>query len=411
MGKQNDNIITVIDLGSAKTVVLVVETTDAGLRYRGHGIAESAGTRRGVVVDLDAASKSVSVAVAAAEKSCGLPLGSAVVGISGPHIRSVNSHGVISLGSRARELTNADVQAAGDRAREITMPEDREILHLLQQEFVVDDTDGVPHPVGMIGRQLEVRVHVITAAHSALQNVVTALNRAGMSVEDTIYEALACADSVLRRDERELGAAVIDIGAATADICVVQEDVVIHTGVVPLGGNNFTRDVAYGLETPLPDAESLKRQFGCSMVTRINEQNEIEVPSVGDRPPRMMRQRDLGEILEPRARELMELLRDNLRHAGVLEMLGGGIILTGGAARLLSLTESCEDILRRPARIGVPMGMAQLPVELQEPEFSAAIGMVFYTQRARVFKNKEDSGFGARLRSLFARGYTDGYKN
>ena len=254
-----------------------------------------------------AAGKSVSEAVVRAETSSGLALESAVVGISGPHIRSVNSHGVISLGSRPRELTSADVQAAGDKAREIPMPEDREILHLLQQEFVVDEQDGVRQPVGMLGRQLEVRVHVITAAHSAVQNVVTALNRAGMHVEDTVYEALACSESVLRRDERELGAAVIDIGAGTADIAVVQEDVVIHSGVVPLGGINFTRDVAYGLETPLVDAESLKRQFGCSMVTRIAEQNEIEVPSVGDRPPRMMRQRDLGEILQPRACELMEL--------------------------------------------------------------------------------------------------------
>lgn len=407
MGTRNENIITVIDLGSAKTVALVVETTEAGLRYRGHGMAPSGGTRRGVIVDLTTASRSVAEAVTRAEQASELALESAVVGISGPHIRSVNSHGMISLGARPRELTAADVQAAGDRAREIPLPEDREILHLLQQEFVVDQQDGVRQPVGMLGRQLEVRVHVITAAHSAVQNVITALNRAGMQVEDTVYEALACSESVLRRDERELGAAVIDIGANTADICVVQEDVVIHSGVVPLGGINFTRDVGYCLETPLIEAENLKRQFGCALVTRIAEQNEIEVPSVGDRPSRMMRQRELGEILEPRARELMELLRDNLRHAGVLEMLGGGIVLTGGGARLLSLTESCEDILRRPTRIGLPMGMAQLPVELQEPEFAAAIGLVFYTQRTRVLKSKEETGFGARLRALFARGYVN----
>jgi len=407
MGTRNENIITVVDLGSAKTIALVVETTEAGLRYRGHGIAPSGGTKRGVVVDLEQAGKSVSDAVNRAENSCGLSLGSAVVGISGAHIRSVNSHGVISLGARAREITTADVEAAVDRAREIAMPEDREILHLMQQEFLVDGQDGVRQPVGMLGSQLEVRVHVITAAQSAVQNVVNALNRAGMAVEDKIFEGLACCDAVLRRDERELGAAVIDIGAATCDIAVVQEEVVVHSGVVPLGGINFTRDVAYGMETPLLDAESLKRQFGCSMVTRIAEGTEIEVPSVGDRPPRMMRQRELGEILEPRARELMELCRDNLRHAGVLETLGGGIILTGGGARLLSLTESCEDILRRPARIGLPMGMAQLPVELQEPEFSTAIGMVFYTQRARVLRNKEETGFGARLRALFARGYAE----
>ena len=404
MGKRNDNIITVIDLGSAKTFVLVVETTDVGLRYRGHGLAPSGGTRRGVIVDLETAGRSVSEAVARAEKSSGLSLESAAVGISGPHIRSVNSRGAVSLGSRAREINAADIQAAGDRAREFTMPEDREILHLLQQEFVVDDQDGVRHPVGMLGRQLEVRVHVITATHSEVQNVVTTLNRAGMAVEDTIYEALACSESVLRRDERELGAAVIDIGAGTTDLCVVQEDVVVHSGVVPLGGINFTRDVAYGLETPLIDAEHLKRQFGSSMVTRIAEQNEIEVPSVGDRPPRMMRQRDLGEILQPRAVELLEMCRDHLKHAGVLDMLGGGVILTGGGARLTSLTESCEDILRRPTRIGLPMGIAQLPAELQEPEFATAIGMVFYTQRARVLKNKEELGFGARLRALFARG-------
>jgi len=407
MGGRNENIITVIDLGSAKTLALVVETSEQGLRYRGHGMAPSAGTRRGVIVDLDSAARSVSEAVARAESSSGLALESAVVGVSGPHIRSVNSHGVISLGSRPRELTSSDVQAAGDRAREFPLPEDRSILHLLQQEFVVDEQDGVCHPVGMLGRQLEVRVHVITAVHSAVQNLVTALNLAGMVVEDTVYEALACSEAVLRRDERELGAAVIDIGAGTSDICVVQDDVVIHTGVVPLGGVNFTRDVAYGLETPLIDAEALKRQFGCSMVTRIPGQNEIEVPSVGERPARMMRQRELGEILEPRARELMVMLRDNLRHAGVLDMLGGGIVLTGGGARLNRLTETCEDILRRPTRVGLPMGMAQLPGELQEPEFSTAIGMVFYTQRARVMKAKEESGFGARLRALFARGVKD----
>ncbi|MDR3764403.1 MAG: cell division protein FtsA [Acidobacteriota bacterium] len=404
MGKRYDNIITVIDLGSAKTVVLVVETTDVGLRYRGHGVAPSGGTRRGVIVDLETASRSVSEAVARAEQACGLSLESAVVGISGPHIRSLNSRGGVAMGSRAREITQADIQAAGDRAREITMPDDREILHLLQQEFVVDELDGVRQPVGMMGRQLEVHVHVITAMHSAVQNVISTLNRAGMEVEDTVYEALAAAESVLRRDERELGAAVIDIGAGTSDICVVQEDVVVHSGVVPLGGINFTRDVAYGLETPLLEAENLKRQFGCSMVTRIAEQNEIEVPSVGDRPPRMMRQRDLGEILQPRAVELMEMCRDMLKHAGVLDMLGGGIILTGGGARLASLTESCEDILRRPTRIGLPLGIAQMPAELQEPEFATAIGMVFYTQRTRVLRNKEEMGFGARLRALFARG-------
>lgn len=405
MGKRNENIITVIDLGSAKTVALVVEASESGLRYRGHGLAASSGTRRGVIVDLDSAAQSVSEAVVVAEKACGVALEEAAIGISGPHIRALNSQGIISLGSRPRELTQADVQAAGDRAREIPLPEDREILHLLQQEFVVDDQDGVKQPLGMLGRQLEVRVHVITAQHSAVQNVVTSLNKAGMRVEDTVYEALAASEAVLRRDERELGAAVVDIGAGTTNIAVVQDDVVIHSAVLPLGGINFTRDVAFGLETSLHDAENLKRQFGCAIATRINEQTEIEVPSVGERPPRMLQQRVLAEILEARAGELLELLRDNLRHAGVLDMLGGGVVLTGGGAKLISLVESCEDLLRRPTRVGLPMAVAQLPAELQAPEFATAIGMVFYTQRARVLKGQEEeeAGFGARLRALLAR--------
>ena len=407
MGTRNENIITVIDLGSAQTVALVVETTETGLRYRGHGVAPSGGTRRGVITDLEQARRSVTEAVRRAEESSGLTLESAVVGISGPHIRSVNSQGAIALGEKAREITAEDMQAAGDRAREIAMPEDRTILHLLTQEFVVDDQDGVRQPLGIMARQLEVRVHVITAAESAAQNVVTALNRASMTVDDRVFEGLACSDAVLRRDERELGAAVIDVGAGTTEILVVRDDVVIHSGVVPLGGINFTRDVAYGLETPLVEAEKLKREFGCALLSLVNEQNEIEVPSVGERPPRMMRQRDLGAILEPRARELMELVRDHLQHGGVLDALGGGVILTGGGALLSGLAEVCEEVLRRPTRLGVPLGMSQLPGELQAPEFSTAIGMVFYTQRARVLKHRESGGLGARLRAIFAREATE----
>ena len=407
MGTRNENIITVIDLGSAKTVALVVETTETGLRYRGHGVAPSGGTRRGVIVDLEQARRSVHEAVRRAEETSGLTLESAVVGISGPHIKSVNSQDAIALGEKAREITAEDMQAVGDRAREIAMPEDRAILHLLTQEFVVDEQDGVRQPLGILARQLEVRVHVITSAESAAQNVVTALNRAGMTVDDRVFEGLACSDAVLRRDERELGAAVIDVGAGTTEILVVRDDVVIHSGVVPLGGINFTRDVAYGLETPLVEAEKLKREFGCALLSLVNEQNEIEVPSVGERPPRMMRQRDLGGILEPRARELMELVRDHLQRGGVLDALGGGVILTGGGALLNGLAEVCEEVLRRPTRLGVPLGMSQLPGELQAPEFSTAIGMVFYTQRARVLKHRESGGLGARLRAIFAREATE----
>jgi len=282
------------------------------------------------------------------------------------------------------------------------MPEDREVLHVLPHEFLVDAQDGIRDPIGMVGQRLEANVHVVTSSMAATQNLVTAANKAGIHVDDTVFEALACADSVLQTDERELGVCLADIGAGSTDIIVFYEGVVIHTGAVPVGGDHFTNDVAVGLRTPIPAAENIKKMFGCAMVTRIPEGNEIEVPSVGDRPSRLMQQRMLGEILEPRSRELMELLREHLRQAGVYELLGAGVVFTGGASRLNSLIETSEDILRRPARLGYPVPIAKLPSELLEPEFSTAIGMILYGHRARQARTNIDRGFGARLRALFA---------
>jgi cell division protein FtsA len=255
----------------------------------------------------------------------------------------------------------------------------------------------------MLGRQLEVRVHMISAATSAVQNIITVMNRAGIHVDDTVYEVLACSDAVLRTDERELGICICDIGAGSSDVIVFHEGVVVHTAVIPIGGDHFTNDVAVGLRTPLADAEKIKRQFGCAIVTSIPESTEIEVPSVGDRPSRLVPQRFLGEVLEPRARELVYMLRDNLCQAGVIEMLGSGVVLTGGGARLPGLIETAEDILRCPARIGLPIPMAKLPALLGEPEFATVIGMVFYAHRTQVLKVREEQGLGRRLRSLFAR--------
>ncbi len=297
MGKLNSNLLTAIDVGSAKTCALVAEITDSGLRYCGHGITESRGSRKGLIVDLERAVASVQKAVEEAENACGAPIEHALVGVAGAHVRGVNSQGGIVLGSRAREITREDIRQAVEKARAIALPADRQVLHLLPQEFILDDQRGVREPSGMVGTKLEVKVHVVTTASSATQNVVTTLNRAGIHVDDTIYEALACADAVLRPDERELGACVADIGAGSTDVAVFHEGAVVHTGVVPIGGDHFTNDVAVGLRTPLADAEKIKRLFGCASVTRIPEANEIEVPSVGDRPSRLMSQRLLGEVL------------------------------------------------------------------------------------------------------------------
>jgi cell division protein FtsA len=404
MGKLNSNLLTAIDVGSAKTCALVAEVTESGLRYCGHGITESRGSRKGLIVDLERATASVQKAVEDAENACGAPIEHALVGIAGAHVRGVNSQGGIVLGSRAREITREDIRQAVDKARAIALPADRQVLHLLPQEFILDDQRGVREPSGMVGTKLEVKVHVVTTAASATQNVVTALNRAGIHVDDTIYEALACADAVLRPDERELGACVADIGAGSTDLAVFHEGAVVHTGVVPIGGDHFTNDVAVGLRTPLADAEKIKRMFGCASVTRIPEANEIEVPSVGDRPSRLMSQRLLGEVLEPRARELFELVRDHLRHAGVLELCPTGTVLTGGGARLPHLVEVAEAVLRRPSRIACPVAISKLPASLAEPEFATVIGLVLYGHRARLAHGLPGSdGIAARLKSLFAR--------
>ena len=394
MGSQTENLLAVIDVGSAKTCVIVAEVNDYALRYRGHGISDSRGMRKGVIADLDKAVDSIKKAA---------PVEHAVVGVAGSHIRGVNSHGGITLGSRSREISRDDVRLAVEKARSIAMPEDREALHLLPQEFILDGQGGVRDPAGLMGRKLEVRVHIVTGGATATQNVVSAVNRAGIHVDDTVFEALACADSVLQTDERELGVCLVDIGAGSTDLIVYYEGVVIHTGAVPIGGDHFTNDVGVGFRTPIPDAENIKKMFGCVIVTRIPEGNEIEVPSVGDRPSRLMQQRLLGEILEPRARELMELLRDHLRQAGVAELLGAGVVFTGGGSRMNGLLEVADDVLRRPVRQGYPVPIAKLPSNLLEPEYGTAIGMVLYGHRARQARMNLDRGLGAKIKALFAR--------
>ena len=403
MASQTENLLTVIDVGSAKTCVIVAEVNEYALRYRGHGVSDSRGMRKGVIADLDKAVDSIKKAVEDAENMAQAPVEHAVVGIAGSHIRGVNSHGGITICNRSREISRDDVRQAVEKTRNFPLPEDREPLHLLPQEFIIDGQPGVHDPAGLMGKRLEARVHVVTAGTTATQNVVSALNRAGIHVDDTVFEALACADSVLQTDERELGVCLVDIGAGSTDLIVYFEGVVIHTGTIPVGGDHFTNDVAVGFRTPVNDAENIKKMFGCAVVTRIPEGNEIEVPSVGDRPSRMMQQRMLGEILEPRASELMELLRDHLRQAGVYELLGAGVVFTGGGSRLNSLLEVGEDILRRVVRLGYPVPIAKLPSNLLEPEFATAIGMVLYGHRARQARMNLDRGLGAKLRALFAR--------
>lgn len=402
MSTQHEHLLTAIDVGSAKTCALVAEITESGLRYRGHGIAESRGSRKGVIVELEKAVAAIQEAVEQAEDIAGAPIEHASVGIAGGHIRGLNSQGGISFGTRSREITRDEIRLAVDKARAIPLPNDHEILHLLPQEFILDDQYGIRDPLGMMGTRLEVRVHIVTAASSATQNVVTAVNKAGVHVDGTVFEPLACADSVLRSDERELGVCLAEIGAGSTDLIVFQDGAVAHTGVIPVGGDHFTSDLSVGLCTPVAEAEKIKRFYGNTIVTLIPEGNEVEVPSVGDRPSRMMPQRLVGEILEPRARELFELMRDNLRHAGMLDVCAGGVVLSGGGSRLSGILDVAESVLRRPVRLAWPSPLPKMPAVMAEPEFATVLGMAFYAHRAKIARGIQDERWSSRLKAIFA---------
>lgn len=396
------NLLTVVDVGSAKTVVVVAESSDGTVRYRGHGISESRGTRKGAIVDLEKASQAIHKAVVEAEKLADATVEHAVVTVGGPLMKGISSRGGVNLGTRPREITRDDVRQAIDRARSVVLPADRELLHLLPQEYILDQQSSIRDPLGMTGMKLEVSIHMVTAGATVAQNLVTSANRAGVQVDDTVFEGLAAAEGLLRADERELGVCLLDIGAGSTELIVLFEGAVAHTGVVPIGGDHFTNDVAVGLRTPLIEAEKIKKLFGSAIVTNVPEGNEIEVPAVGERPSRLMPQRLLAEILEPRARELFEYVRDNLRQGGVLEALGAGIVLTGGGSRLPGIATVAEDMLRCPARLGTPAALSKMPASLAEPEFAVAIGSIMYAHRSRVARTSpEEGGIKAKLKQLF----------
>ena len=403
MANQHQHFLTAIDVGSAKTCVLVAEVTSSGLRYRGHGVAESRGSRKGVIVELDKAVASIQQAVERAEDTCGFAIEHALVGVSGAHVRGVNSEGGLNFGTRAREIAREEIRSAVEKAKAVSLPEDRQVLHLLPQEFIVDDDRGVRDPLGLMAMRLEVRVHLVTAAASATQNVVTAVNRAGVHVDDTVFEPLACADAVLRADERELGVCLADLGAGSTSLIVFQEGAVLHSAVISIGGDHFTSDLSVGLCTPLGEAENIKKLYGNVAVTLIPEANEVEVPSVGDRASRLVKQRMVGDILEPRARELFEMVRDNLRHNGVLNACAGGVVLSGGTSRTAGILDVAESVLRRPVRLSWPTPLAKMPSVLAEPEYATVIGMAYYGHRARTARGAQDTRWSSRLKGLFAK--------
>jgi cell division protein FtsA len=402
MSQRPDNLIVVLDIGSAWTRVLAADLNEGVLRYRGHGIVESAGMRKGLIAELAPAARAVRAANEQAERVARANIDECAVGVGGPHIRGINTNGGFELGNRMREITREDVRTAIERARAVERPPDREILHLLPRQFILDEQPGIFDPVGMVGARLEVDLHIATCSGSALQSTVTCANRAGLEVTEAVLESIAAAESTLSPDERELGVCLLDIGAHSSDLVVFFEGAVAHTASVPIGGQHFTNDMAVGLQMPVGQAEELKRQFGNAVVTAVPQQAEIEISNP---QPQSLRLRSIAEILEPRARELLYFVKESLRQGGVVEALGAGCVLTGGGAMLPGMLDVTESQLRVPARTGMPVRLSNMPGELAHPGLATAIGMLLYAHRTRVTRAAENNSLRAKLRAIFAASY------
>ena len=399
---KKERYVVGLDIGSTKTCALIGEWEEDAVKFLALGAAESKGLRKGLIVNLDAVVTSIRRAVEEAETAARVPVESALVGVAGSHIRGVNSRGGITLGPRARDIQREDVRRAVDHARSLLLPEDREVLHVLPQEFLLDAQDNIRDPMGMVGQRLEVNVHIVTASSAATQNLIAAVNRAGVVVADTVLEPLAAAESCLTQDERELGCCLLDIGGGTTELIVYISGVVRHTAAIPVGGDHFTNDLAVGLRTPIPEAEKIKREHSCAFRELLREDYAIEIASVGDRPPRTVFARMLCEIVEPRAQELLALVRDELQRAGLDRVLPAGLVLAGGGSRLRGLLELAERLFALPVRLAAPRGLAGMPEEVSQPEYATAVGLLMYGARARRSASQRPDTLVAKIKSMFA---------
>jgi cell division protein FtsA len=395
--------IVALDIGSTKTCALIGEMDDdGGVKFAALGAAESKGWRKGQIVNLDLAVSSIRRAVEEAETIVGVPVESAMIGVAGSHVRGVNSRGGIAVGAKPRDVQRDDVRRAIEAARGVTLPEDREVLHVLPQEFSLDSHDNIRDAIGMVGQRLEANVHIVTASGSATQNIVTAVNRAGVRVDDTVLEPFAAAEACLTQDERELGVCLLDVGGGTTELIAYAGGMVRHTAAVPVGGDHFTNDLAVGLRTPIPEAEKIKREHAQAFREHLAEDFPIEIASVGDRPPRTVFARMLADIVGPRAQELLMLIREEMRRGGVDSQIPAGIVLTGGGSQLLGLPELAEKVFNLPVRIASPRGLADMSEEVSRPEYATAVGLVLYGARTRRFTSARPAGFMGKLKAMFA---------
>jgi cell division protein FtsA len=399
---KKDKYLVGLDIGSTKTSVLIAEVDGELVKFLALGAAESKGLRKGLIVNLDSTVSSIRRAVEEAESVANVPVETALIGVAGSHVRGVNSRGGITLGPRPRDIEREDVRRAVDAARNISLPQDREVLHVLPHEFIVDAQDGIRDAIGMVGQRLEANVHVVTSSVAATQNLVTAANKAGILIGDTVLEPLASAEACLTQDERDLGCCLLDIGGGTTELIVYGGGVVRHTGAIPVGGDHFTNDLAVGLRTPIPEAERIKRRYGCAASAFMKENGAIEIASVGDRPPRTIFAHMLTDIIEPRAMELLSLIRDDLQRAGLEGQIPAGFVLAGGGARLRGLDELAERSFHFPVRIAEPKGLADLPEQVAQPEYATVVGLVVHGAKARRSAPQRSGNLVSKLKAMFA---------
>ncbi len=394
---RKENLIVGLDIGTTKIGVVVAEQSEERVDVIGIGTHPSRGLRKGVVVDIDATVESIKSAVEEAELMGDCEISSVYAGIAGGHIRGFNSHGIVAV--KDREVSEGDVRRVIDAAKAVAIPMDREVIHVIPQEFVIDDQDGIREPLGMSGVRLEAKIHIVTAAVTSAQNIVKCANKAGLNVVDIVLEPLASAEAVLSRDERDLGVCLIDIGGGTTDLAVFADGAITHTSVLALGGNHVSNDIAVGLRTPFEEAERIKKKFGVASARLLGSDDILTVPSVGGRRPREVSRKLLCEIIEPRMEEILSLARGELAKANLEDRIPCGVVLSGGCSALTGIAELAEEIFEAPVRLGTPQNIGGLQDVVRDPMYATGVGLVLYGAN----QDRGPSRFRIRDESIFRR--------
>ena len=394
-----NKLIVGLDIGTTKICCVVGEATNNGVDIVGIGMHPSVGLRKGVVVNIDRTVDSIKRAVEEAELMAGCEISSVYAGIAGGHIKGFNSHGVIAV--KNREVSQADIERVLEAARAVAIPMDREVIHTIAQEFIVDDQDGIQDPMGMAGVRLEAKVHIVTGAVTSAQNIIRCAHSAGLDVCDIVLESLASSESVLTQEEKDLGVALIDFGGGTTDLAIFSQNSIKHTAVLALGGTNLTNDIAIGLRTPMNHAEEIKKKYGCCLSSMIDGDEVIEVESVGGRKTRSLSRQVLGEILEPRVEEIFALINREMIRSGYDNQVTSGVVITGGAALLEGIPEVAEQIFDLPVRRGYPLEVGGLTDVINNPMFATAVGLVIYGVKQE--QGQAEKIFRIRQKNLFNR--------